>query len=111
MSSSLTRNIPELDYRTYGFSERDLDREFDTSGFADIQGFLGVSKTATLRELLDQLHQCYCNTVGVEYMHIQSRERCNWIRERVEFKEPPMFPASERRHILDRLTWADSFER
>ena len=111
MYYTLHREIPELDYRSYGFTEQDLDREFDTSGFANIQGFLGVSERATLRELLDRLKACYCDTIGVEYMHIQSREKCNWIREKIEQKEPPQYPEDTRRQILDRLTWADSFER
>ena len=26
----------------------------------------------------------YCQKIGVEYMHIPSRDQCNWIRDKIE---------------------------
>jgi 2-oxoglutarate dehydrogenase E1 component len=44
-------------------------------------------------------------------MHIISRDKCNWLRERIEqFKVEPLPPA-KKKQILDRLCYADTFER
>jgi hypothetical protein len=37
----------------------------------------------TLRQVVARLEATYCNTLGVEYMHMRSREKCNWIRRKV----------------------------
>lgn len=44
---------------------------------------------------------------GVQYMHISNRDQCNWLRERIETKEPPTFSKKEKIHILDRLAWSE----
>ena len=33
------------------------------------------------------LKEAYCGSIGYEYMHIPDRERCNWLRERIETPE------------------------
>ena len=49
---------PELDITTYGLTIWDLDREFFTDG-------LGGTERATLRQILDMLHQYYCQHSGL----------------------------------------------
>lgn len=44
-------------------------------------------------------------------MHIQDREMCNWIRDRLETPQQYSFTTDEKVSILDRLTWATQFER
>ena len=56
---------PELDYRSYGFTEADLDREIF------INNLFGRER-ATLREIIAILRATYCGRIGVEYMHIQA---------------------------------------
>ena len=43
-------------------------------------------------------------------MHIPDRDRCNWLRERIETHEPFQYPAEKKMHILDRLAWSELFE-
>jgi 2-oxoglutarate dehydrogenase E1 component len=43
-------------------------------------------------------------------MHIPDRDRCNWLRERIETPEPVPFSRKEKLHTLDRLAWSDMFE-
>jgi 2-oxoglutarate dehydrogenase E1 component len=50
-------------------------------------------------------------SIGFEYSHIPSRTQCDWLRERIEIPNRSQFTADERRRILDRLVWSDSFER
>ena len=103
----------ELDVAKYGLSEGDMEREVDLSGLAaDVKGFLDRGRRkVTLREILTRLKETYCGTIGYEYMHIPSIEKCNWIREKIETREKMVFTKQAKMQVLDRLTWADHFER
>lgn len=99
----------ELQLETYGLSEKDLDTEYFLAPGL-YQGALGSKPRRTLREVLSILEQTYCHTIGVEYMHIQSREQSNWIRERMELEQPYKLSSEEKIVLLDRLMWANNFE-
>lgn len=106
-------DLPDLDYRTYGFTEADLERQFDLSGVEkEIKGILGLNRPAKLGEILGTLEEAYCGNVGLEYMHIMDREKCNFIRER--FEKPHAIKdgltKEERLQILERLTFAVMWE-
>jgi len=64
-----------------------------------------------LREMIDSLRKIYTDTIGVEYMHIQNPHVRNWVRERVETRQPD-FGLSQKtqRVILGELMEAESFE-
>ncbi len=96
---------PELDFRSYGFAEADLDREIF------LNGIFGHER-ASLREILALLRRTYCGKIGVEYMHIQVPAERAWIQEKFE-KRPlrPALAAAEKKEILDILTTAETFER
>ena len=47
---------------------------------------------------------------AVQYMHITDRERCNWLRARIETPEQFRYSEKKKLHILDRLAWAEMFE-
>src|SRR5579884_2712031 len=99
------RRRPELDYRSWGFTEADLDREIF------INNALG-RETATLREILAILRRTYCGKIGVEYMHIQAPEERAWIQQKFEQPENRAeLSAAERKDILRVLTIAETFER
>ena len=38
----------------------------------------------TLREIVDTMQKIYCGTIGFEYMHIQNRQLCDWLRGYIE---------------------------
>ena len=96
---------PELDPRTYGFSEQDFDRPIY------INYVLGL-ETATLREIVGILRATYCGTIGVEFMHIQGPEQKQWIQERIEGdRNHTDFTARGKKAILASLTRAEVFER
>ncbi|KAF9953219.1 2-oxoglutarate dehydrogenase E1 component, partial [Mortierella alpina] len=100
----------ELELTHYGFSEKDLDRSFSL-GPGILPGFLDTGSKQTLREIVDHLKTIYCGSIGVEYIHIPDRERCDWIRQRVEVPRPYKYTTEEKSMILDRMIWSDSFER
>ena len=95
---------PELDPRTYGFTNADLDRPIF------IDNVLG-RETATLREITRILRDTYCGSIGVEFMHIQDPEQKSWIQRKIE-GAPWLgaFDAKAKRTILQQLTEAEGFE-
>ncbi|KAI3434698.1 hypothetical protein D9Q98_002760 [Chlorella vulgaris] len=102
--------VKELDPAYYGFTEKDLDREFYL-GTWNMEGFMAEGRQVrTLREILARLRETYCGSIGYEYMHIPDSERCNWLRARIETAEPQVYSQEEKLRILDRLTWSEMFE-
>ena len=98
------RYHPELDPRTYGFTEEDMEREF----FLD--NVLGLEK-ATLRTVLATLRRVYCSTIGLEFMHIMSPDQKSWLQSRMENAQyAPNFNRGDKRNILKSLNKAEGFE-
>ncbi|HET7680511.1 MAG TPA: 2-oxoglutarate dehydrogenase E1 component [Xanthobacteraceae bacterium] len=95
----------ELDPRTYGFTEADYDRPI----FLD--KVLGL-EFATLREIVGILRRTYCQTLGVEFMHISSAAQKAWLQERIEGKDKEIsFTREGKRAILNKLVEAEGFEK
>jgi 2-oxoglutarate dehydrogenase E1 component len=100
-----SKHHPELDPKSYGFTEADLDREF----FLD--NVLGLEK-ATLRSIVEILRQTYSAKIGVEFMHIQDPDQKAWIQARMEGSHNLLRPsAEEKRELLEQLVQAEGFER
>ena len=103
--SSEAPSHEELDPERYGLTLWDYDREFITGG-------LGGKPRATLREILDTLREAYCQTIGVEYMHIQEPEQKTWIQQRVEgVPRAKWLDHAAKRRILAKLNEGEAFER
>ena len=99
------RHHPELDPKSYGFSEADYDRPIY------VDGVLGL-KRATLRQVLAILKQTYCARVGVEFMHIQYPERKAWVQRMMEGeRNRQSLSPGEKTEILRHLHEAEGFER
>src|SRR6201986_131730 len=66
------RDREELDPRSYGFTEAAFDRKI----FLD--HVLGM-EYASLREIVAICERTYCQTLGVEFMHISNAAQKGWI--------------------------------
>lgn len=64
----------------------------------------GKEKELPLREILKRLELAYCRHIGVEFMHINSMEQCNFIRKRMETPGCMEITPELKRLILARLT-------
>ncbi len=95
----------ELDPRHYGFTEADHDRKI----FLD--KVMGL-EFATLREIVAILRRTYCQTLGVEFMHISDPEQKGWLQARIEGKDKEItFTREGKRAILSKLVEAEGFEK
>ncbi|MBY0381133.1 MAG: 2-oxoglutarate dehydrogenase E1 component [Xanthobacteraceae bacterium] len=95
----------ELDPKSYGFSDADFDRKI----FLD--HVLGL-EYGTLREIVAICQRTYCQTLGVEFMHISNPQQKAWIQERIEGPDKEIsFTPEGRRAILMKLIEADGFEK
>ena len=96
---------PELDPKSYGFTDRDWDRPIF------INYVLGL-ESATLREIMSILRSTYCGTIGVEFMHKQEPDEKTWIQERIEsIRNRTEFTDLGKKTILERLTHSEVFEQ
>jgi 2-oxoglutarate dehydrogenase E1 component len=99
------RNREELDPRSYGFTEADFDRKI----FLD--HVLGL-EYGSLREIVAICERTYCQTLGVEFMHITNAAHKAWIQERIEGPDKEIsFTREGRRAILNKLIEAEGFEK
>ncbi len=96
---------PELDPKTYGFAESDMDRPI----FLD--NVLGM-QTASMREIVAIVKRTYCGTFALQYMHIANAEEAGWLKERIEgFGKEIQFTREGRKAILNSLVEAEGFEK
>jgi len=99
------QNPEELDPRSYGFTEADLDRKI----FLD--KVLGL-EFASMREIEAILRRTYCQTIGLEFMHISNAAQKAWIQERIEGRDKEItFTREGKRAILNKLVEAEGFEK
>jgi len=99
------RDHEELHPASYGFSPDDYDRPIF------IDHVLGL-EFATINEMLAILRRTYCQTLGVEFMHISEPAEKDWIQRRIEGPDKGIsFTPRGRRAILNKLVEAEGFEK
>jgi 2-oxoglutarate dehydrogenase E1 component len=99
------QNEEELEPSTYGFTEADFDRPI----FLD--NVLGL-EFGTLRQIIGILQRTYCQTLGVEFLHISDGAQKGWIQERIEGPDKEItFTREGKRAILNKLVEAEGFEK
>src|SRR5262245_2805000 len=95
----------DLDPRSYGVGDADMDRKIF------IDKVLGL-EFGTVREILAILRRTYCQTLGVEFMHISDPAQKGWMQERIEGPDKEIsFTREGKRAILTKLIEAEGFEK
>lgn len=95
---------PRLTLERLGFDDSDLKNIYHTGNYL---GGLEMS----LSDLIERLEATYCNTVGVEYIHIQETPKRRWIQSSIEpecFR--PRFDKSKKIQVLKSVLEAEMFE-
>ena len=97
---------PTLDIENFGLTKADLGKKFDCATQ------VGMPAPATLEDIIKHLEQVYCDSIGVEYIHIKNVEEKNFIRKWIsENENHPILSVEEKRQILHKLNQAIAFER
>lgn len=95
----------ELEPSHYGFAPSDMNREIYVGGVMGME-------SASLNEIITALRQTYCDTIGVEFLHLSDPEEKAWIQERIEEpRNKTDFTVNGKRAILQRMIAAESFEQ
>ena len=99
------RPFPEqLTLESFGLSDEDLAASFDP-------GSLPLPNPSPLADILNLLEETYCRHIGVEFLHVQDREKRRWLQKRMEtVRNQPTFDAATRKRLLERLVAAEGFE-
>jgi len=105
---SVEREIRQQDALTlaaFDLTESDLDTEFNT-------GSLVIAEKASLRNIIKLLKATYCDTIGVEYMHILNNNEKRWIQNRIEhIQGKPTLSLRSKKWLLKKLTAAEGIEK
>ena len=96
---------PELDFKSYGFNENDLNKEIF------IDGSLGLN-TTTLKNIIQILNETYSSKIGVEFLHIQDAQQKQWVQEKIEEdRNKTGFTNKGKKAIFHRLIESEIFEK
>ncbi|XP_074608513.1 2-oxoglutarate dehydrogenase complex component E1-like [Acropora palmata] len=108
LQADLSDTKPEdlfLEY--WGLGESDLDKVFQ---LPDTTFIGGNSQVLTLREIIERLETAYCGHIGLDYMFIPERSKCDWIRKRFETPGIITLDTEEKKTVLKRLIRSTGFE-
>lgn len=95
---------PTLALENFGLAASDLETVFDA---AKVLGH----EPKPLREIVKHLENVYCQSIGIEYMYIRKPEVIEWIQRRLNINDNlPNFSGDQKKHILNKLNEAVSFE-
>ncbi len=94
---------PTLDIENFGLSSTDLDLTFQAGET------VGLGAT-TLRTIIAHLEESYCQSIGSEFIYMRDPERIEWLRKRIETKNPVPFSKERKVQIFKKLNQATGFE-
>jgi len=105
LQMSIEGVVKSIALEEFGLSEADLDTEFSAGPYLQ-------PSRAPLREILANVRECYCSSMGVEIQHIQNRAIRRWLIEKIETNNNrPAWSAEQKRGLQEDLIRAEEFER
>ncbi|HWK49221.1 MAG TPA: 2-oxoglutarate dehydrogenase E1 component, partial [Steroidobacter sp.] len=104
----MNRPVPEvLELSHFGLSNADLETEFLTGSRID-----AIPKRMKLKDIVAQLRQIYCGTIGAEFAHVSDSTERLWLQNRFqEGRVTNRYSAEEKKTFLRHLTAAEGLER
>lgn len=96
----------KLELEDFGFSQNDLDITINIAG-----EFNGL-ENCTLNELMKLLNKTYCNSLGVEFSHVENFEEQKWLFDSIEDKNAhSLLLLDEKKAALKDLCEIEGFEQ
>ncbi|MGI8580654.1 MAG: 2-oxoglutarate dehydrogenase E1 component [Chitinophagaceae bacterium] len=93
-----------LDPAFFGFTEEDLDRNFQAGNL------IGLG-TTTLRNIIEHLQKCYAHHVGIEFKYISDQKKIDWLTNEIEKKFSNSVSLEKKKRILEKLNQGVMFEK
>ncbi len=96
-----------LNLQDHDLDENDMDQVFQAGKEIGLEN-------GTLRQILDKLYKLYAGPIGVEYGHIEDREKRTWLRSKIESMNTDGgygLPLKKKKRILEKLNGAVMFEK
>ncbi|MDF1694342.1 MAG: 2-oxoglutarate dehydrogenase E1 component [Saprospiraceae bacterium] len=96
-----------LNLQDHDLDENDMDQVF-------VAGKEIGLENATLRQILDKLYKIYAGSIGVEFAHIENREKRTWLRSKIESMNTHGdygLSLEKKKRILSKLNGAVMFEK
>jgi len=95
--------IPELDPETHGFTGADRERVFPAEG-------LPWAADRPLGEVLHRLRETYSGSIGLEFQHISSPKKKEWLAQQMEDTYGRIPDRDTRLAMLEQVIRAETFE-
>jgi len=96
---------PKLNIENFGLNTLDLEKKFNCATE------VGMDAPASLSEIIIKLQNIYCDSIGVEFIHIKNIKERYFIRQWLNVNENhPNLTSDEKKHVLQRLNQAVAFE-
>lgn len=96
-----------LNLQDHNLDESDMDQVFQAGKEIGLEN-------GTLRQILNKLVEVYAGSIGVEYAHIEDRERRSWLRSKIESMNTNGgfgLSSKKKKRILEKLNGAVMFEK
>ncbi|HEY6477469.1 MAG TPA: hypothetical protein VI456_12885, partial [Polyangia bacterium] len=99
------RASPQIALENYGLAEEDLDLVFSS------ENVVGPTRK-TLRDLIGQLRETYCRTIGVQTSHLHDLELRSWLQSRMEGTRNRLpLTRAGRLRVFEQVIGAEVFEQ
>lgn len=95
---------PSLELENFGLDQADLDTPFQSGEL------IGLHRVATLREIIQDLEETYCQSIGIEYTYMREPDRIAWFKNSIELKNRPQYDKKRKLEIYQNLVKATGFE-
>ncbi|MCF6227332.1 MAG: 2-oxoglutarate dehydrogenase E1 component [Planctomycetes bacterium] len=97
--------IAELDLSYFDIDEDELDKPIVSNSIE----YLGLN---TARKVIEHLEVCYCQSIGVQFLHIDELKVTRWLANKIEStRNTTELSHDEQIHIFTRLNDAVQFEK
>ena len=94
---------PTLAIENFGLEAADMDMVFQAGEE------IGTGPT-TLRDIITDLEDTYCQSIGIEYTYMRDPARIAWFKNIIELKNRPHYDAAKKKEIFRKLALTSGFE-
>ncbi len=98
-----TSPVPELDPAFHGLGPDQMDEPV-------VVTYAPPEVERRVGPLIQHLERTYCDSLGAQFMHIQSAEMRTWIIEKLEAEHRPELDVEQQKEVFRMLTNASTFE-